>query len=180
MITGIAVCSVQAALVAALLVQRSRRRQMEQALRPAEAALRSSCTDAEYLAERLIATQESERSRLARYLHDNLGQKLARLCMDIQCLDTYTSRSPAEIAVSVSQLLECATDITRDMGCLAHDLHPPKLDILGLAPALGSLCREMLRQGQLRIEPHFHGARVWSAHEAGRQPNSPTPAGMTG
>ena len=152
MIIDIAACAAQTALISALLVQRSRRRRTERALRTTEAALRSSCTDAQLLAGRLIATQESERHRLARDLHDNLGQKLALLCIDIQRLGTRTSLSPAEIAASVTQLLERATDIAGDVHCLSHDLHPPKLDLLGLAPAIESLCRDVSRQCHIRIE----------------------------
>ena len=152
MITAVAVCVAQIALISALLVQRSRRRRAEHALRTTAAALRSSCTDAQHLAGRLITTQESERYRLARDLHDNLGQKLALLCIEIESLGQRTSLSPAEIAASVAQILERATDIAGDVHCLSHDLHPPKLDLLGLAPAIEGLCRDVSRQCHIRIE----------------------------
>jgi len=152
MITIVVVCVAQTALISALLVQRSRRQRAEQSLRTTEAALRSSCTDVQHLNGRLIAAQESERYRIARDLHDNLGQKLALLCIDIERLSTRRSPLPQEIAASVAQLLERATDIAGDVHCLAHDLHPAKLELLGLAPAIEGLCRDVSRQCHIRIE----------------------------
>jgi signal transduction histidine kinase len=178
MITAVAVCAAQTALISALLVQLSRRRRAEHALRTTEAALRSSCAEAQHLAGRLMTTQESERYRLARDLHDNLGRKLALLCIEIERLGTRTSLSPTEIAASVAQLLERATDIAGDVHCLSHDLHPPKLDILGLAPALEGLCRDVSRQCHIRIEFRQRGLsrRVpperLSAHSASRRRQS--------
>ena len=64
-VTVSALCLAQTALISALLVQRSRRRLAEHALRTSETALRSSYQEAQHLAGRLIAAQESERSRLA-------------------------------------------------------------------------------------------------------------------
>ena len=105
-----ALCAVQAALVAALLVQRSRQRRAEYALRASEAARRSSDREAQTLAGRLILSQESERRRIARDLHDNLSQKLALLCIDIECLGTRTP-APAPLAEAVAHLFERAADI---------------------------------------------------------------------
>ena len=119
-----------------------------------------------HLASRLIATQESERYRLARDLHDNLGQKLALLCIDLQRLGTSPSLPPAEIAASVAQLLDRATDIAGDVHCLSHDLHPPKLDLLGLAPAIEGLCRDVSRQCDIRIEFRQRGVSRHVSPEA--------------
>jgi signal transduction histidine kinase len=166
MITAVVVYAALTALISALLVERSRRQRAEHAHRASEAALRSSGTDARHLASRLIATQESERYRLARDLHDNLGQKLALLCIDLQRLGTSPSLPPAEIAASVAQLLERATDIAGDVHCLSHDLHPPKLDLLGLAPAIEALCRDVSRQYDIRIEFRQRGVRRRVSPEA--------------
>jgi signal transduction histidine kinase len=164
MITAVVVYAALTALISALLVERSRRQRAEHAHRASEAALRSSGTDARNLASRLIASQESERYRLARDLHDNLGQKLALLCIDIQRLGTHPS--PAEIAASVAPLLERATDIAGDVHCLSHDLHPPKLDLLGLAPAIEGLCRDVSRQCDIRIEFRQRGVSPGVSREA--------------
>jgi signal transduction histidine kinase len=146
-----ALCLAQTALISALLVQRSRRRLAEHALRTSETALRSSYQEAQHLAGRLIAAQESERSRLARELHDNLSQKLVLLCMDIERLGLRTPRSPSAIAHSLDELLERSSDIASDVRCLAHDLHPPRLELVGLASAVEGLCRDVSRQCDVRV-----------------------------
>jgi signal transduction histidine kinase len=121
------------ALIAALLVQRLKRRRAEDAVR------------------RLLATQESERCRLAHELHDNLSQKLALLCLDIASLNAHASREPA-IGESVVRLSERTKDIALDVHCLTHDLHPPALELLGLSPAIERLCRDVSRQCGIRID----------------------------
>jgi signal transduction histidine kinase len=152
MITAIALCAAQTALISALLVQRSRRRRAEQALRASDAALRSSYQGAQHLAGRLIAAQESERRRVARELHDNLSQQLALLCIDVEGLGRHASDSPVAAAESAARVLERVNDISSDVHCLSHNLHPSKLEILGLAPAIEGLSRDVSRQGGVRIE----------------------------
>jgi signal transduction histidine kinase len=150
MTTALAVCAVQAALVAALLAERSRRRRAEHALQSSEAARRSSDREAQTLAGRLIVSQESERRRIARDLHDNLSQQLALLCIDIECLATGAS-GRSTLAEAVSRLSERAGDIAGDVHRLSHDLHPPKLDVLGLGPTIESLCRDLSTRCHVQI-----------------------------
>ena len=73
----------QSGLIAGLLMQRSRRRRAEGALRANEQALQVSQEDTRRLAGRIIAAQEVERARIARELHDDISQKVALLAMDI-------------------------------------------------------------------------------------------------
>jgi signal transduction histidine kinase len=91
MIAELALYAVPTTLTALLLAERSGRRRVERALETSEAARRSSDQEAQTLAGRLVISQESERHRIARDLHDNLSQKLALLCMDIDCLAAGTS-----------------------------------------------------------------------------------------
>ena len=121
------------ALVAALLVQRLKRLRAEEALR------------------RLIATQDSERSRLARELHDNVSQKLALLCIEISRLGARASLSPAP-AEPVAQLADRTKDIAADVHSLSHGLYPPALELLGLSTAIERLCQDVSSQCGIRID----------------------------
>ena len=152
MITVSALCVAQTVLISALLVQLSRRRIAEHALRTSETALRLSNRESQHLAGRLIAAQESERCRLARELHDNLSQKLVLLCMDLERLGLRTPLSPAALAHSIDELLERSSDIASDVRCLAHDLHPPRLELIGLPSAIEGLCRDVSRQCDVRVK----------------------------
>ncbi len=80
---ALAVFLMQSCLIAGLLMQRSRRRRAEGALRANEQALHVSQDDTRKLAGRIIAAQEVERGRIARELHDDISQKVALLAMDI-------------------------------------------------------------------------------------------------
>jgi signal transduction histidine kinase len=104
------------------------------------------------LAGRLIAAQESERRRIARDLHDNLGQKLSLLCIEIGSLSARTRVVAPELAEAIASLSERAKDIISDVHCLSHDLHPPKLELLGLSQAISGLCRDMSSRFSMRIE----------------------------
>jgi len=121
-------------------------------MRNSEAVLRSNHRKAAILAGRLIAAQESERRRIARDLHDNLGQKLALLCIDIGSLSASTRVAHPALAEAIASLSERAKDIMSDVQCLSHDLHPAKLELLGLSQAIAGLCRDMSSRFGVRIE----------------------------
>jgi PAS domain S-box-containing protein len=92
------------------------------------------------LAGRLIASQEDERQRIARELHDNLGQEISLLKLD---LDQLASKMPAD--ATQSRLLEIAERsgaLATDVHYLSHDLHPARLHTLGLVASMRSLCRD--------------------------------------
>jgi signal transduction histidine kinase len=101
---------------------------------------------------RLIAAQESERHRIARELHDNLGQKLSLLCLEIEGLGAQTGVLPAALAEGIASLSERARDIISDVHCLSHDLHPPKLELLGLSHAIAGLCHDVSSRCNVQIE----------------------------
>ena len=130
---------------------RVRLRGAERALRKSEAVFRSNHREAAILAGRLIAAQESERRRIARELHDNLGQKLALLSIEIGSLAAHTGVVPA-LADAIASLSERARDIVSDVHCLSHNLHPPRLELLGLSQAIAGLCHDVSSRFSIRIE----------------------------
>jgi signal transduction histidine kinase len=99
------------------------------------------------LAGRLIASQEVERRRIARELHDDLSQKTALLMMDIERL---AKRCPQERSRFL-ELTERAQEIAADLRNLSYELHPSKLEALGLLSALKALCRDISQQGGVPI-----------------------------
>jgi PAS domain S-box-containing protein len=99
------------------------------------------------LAGRLIASQEAERRRIARELHDDLSQKTALLMMDIEGL---ANRCPQERA-RFQELRERVHEIAADLHNLSYELHPSKLEALGLLSALKALCRDVSQQGGVPI-----------------------------
>jgi PAS domain S-box-containing protein len=99
------------------------------------------------LAGRLIASQEEERHRIARELHDDVSQKMALLAID---LDRFSQAAPIQPEALVD-LRDRTAEIATDIHNLSYELHPSKLESLGLISAVQSLCREVSRQGQVQV-----------------------------
>jgi PAS domain S-box-containing protein len=128
------------------------RRQAEDALRRNEAALRGSYLEIQDLAGRLIAAQEAERRRIARELHDDLSQKLALLNIDIELLERASGTSPGEMSARIRDLSDRAGEIAASVHLLSHELHPSKLEALGLVAAIESHCRDIRNQHDVAVE----------------------------
>jgi signal transduction histidine kinase len=102
------------------------------------------------LAGRLIASQEAERQRIARELHDDLSQKVALMSIDIDELGRVASER--ERSLRLRQLAERVAEIATDIHELSRDLHPSKLQTLGLVAAVQALCRDVAHQHHLRVD----------------------------
>lgn len=124
-LTGSAVMAVQAALIAALLVEQRRRRTADMHART--------------LSIRLFTAQEEERRRIARELHDGANQELALFAMQ---LDQTGHQALGDRARAL------ATDLHR----LSHELHPALLDQLGLVPALQQFADQLAAGRAVDIE----------------------------
>jgi PAS domain S-box-containing protein len=114
--------------------------------RHAEAALRD-------LSGRLINAQEEERSRVARELHDDLSQRMALLSIELEQLADAMSSS-VKMRRRFESLQNQAQEISSDIHRLSYSLHPSKLDHLGLAAAIKSLCEQINASGKLRVYLH--------------------------
>ena len=112
-----------------------------------------------YLGSRLIAAQEEERKRVARELHDDLNQRMAVLSIELEQLRQGIQK-PCSLRRHLHKLQLQAQEISSDIHRLSYQLHPSKLDHLGLAAAVKSLCDELshVQSGKPRI--HFHQSGI--------------------
>jgi len=98
------------------------------------------------LAERLISAQEAERRRVARELHDNIGQSLAMCSMELE----KTRLAVADLRIDInSRLINLGcklNDLGRVVGNLSHQLHSSQLELLGFVVAVNGVCREFAEQ----------------------------------
>jgi signal transduction histidine kinase len=108
------------------------------------------------LVGRLVTVQEEERRRLARNLHDHLGQQLTALRFSISALKEQRPVSPEAMRERVESLDRMIAGLDKDVDRLAWDLRPPALDEEGLSPAL----EELLRQWSMAtgIQSEFHSS----------------------
>ena len=108
------------------------------------------------LGGRLIAAQEEERSRIARELHDDLNQRMALLSIELEQLRQDIDK-PVILRKRVKALQKQTQDISTDIHRLSYQLHPSKLDHLGLGAAVKSLCEELSKSGNVKIEVRQQG-----------------------
>jgi two-component system sensor histidine kinase UhpB len=98
---------------------------------------------------RSLAAQEDERSRIARELHDELGQELTAVAMQSE---RAAHRVPASSQPTLEEIAEAIRQSIDHVRRIARRLRPEALDDLGLVNALISLCRRMGQQSGVRIE----------------------------
>ncbi len=104
---------------------------------------------------RLIEGQEQERNRIGRELHDDIGQRLALLAVELDQLHLEPPESP-ELLDRVGELQEQAREIAIDIQTLSRDLHTTKLDFLSPVVAMRSLCHDMGAQTKVKIDFKSH------------------------
>ena len=83
----------------------------------------------------VLHLQDEERRRLARELHDGVGQSVAALSMNLTAIGAELERL-AKTASKVADSTALVNDMSRDIRTISHLLHPPLLDEVGLRPAL--------------------------------------------
>ena len=104
------------------------------------------------VSRRLIVAQEQERFRIARELHDDLGQRMALLRIGLEEFGRNTIGLSSEAREKLYNIAEVASEVSSNIHDVSHQLHPSKLDILGLLPSLRGFCREFSEQHHLRVQ----------------------------
>jgi PAS domain S-box-containing protein len=112
-----------------------------------------------FLGSRLIAAQEEERKRIARELHDDLNQRMAVLSIELEQLSQKIEKSFG-LRKRIHKLQLQVQEISSDIHRLSYKLHPSKLDHLGLAAAVKSLCDELSLTHTGKLKVHFHQTGV--------------------
>jgi len=115
----------------------------------AELEIQQAHTQLLALSRRLIQTQEQERRRIALELHDQLGQELALLSIEIEQL---IQKAPESQAKQLRKLTTKTRAISTYVQTLSHQLHPSQLQHLGLVAAARSLCKEVSKASGIQID----------------------------
>ncbi len=105
------------------------------------------------LLRRLVVAQEEERRRIARDLHDDLGQRLTALRLSLEALEA-SARGYAELSQPIGKALAMLAGIDQGLDFLAWELRPAALDELGLAKVLENYVREWSRHSGVRAVFH--------------------------
>jgi signal transduction histidine kinase len=89
------------------------------------------------LTGRLLKSQDDERRRLARELHDSTGQMLAAMKINLDIISSKTTDGDPEIKALVTDSVSLTDEMSRQLRTMSYLLHPPLLDETGLQSALG-------------------------------------------
>ena len=104
---------------------------------------------------KLIEAQEQERTRIARELHDDIGQRLALLTIELSQLHM-NQALPAEVRDSLEQMGKHSGEIASDTQSLSHELHSARLEYLGITSAMKGLCRDFSEKQHVGIDFKYH------------------------
>ena len=128
--------------------------------------LRHEMDEREALRRKLLHAQEEERRRIARELHDQMGQNLTALNVGLKSLLDGQSRSG--LGTRVQHLQELATQTARDLHRVAVELRPAALDDLGLVKAIRALIETWSTRYRIDVDfeaGQYKGAGVSSEIE---------------
>jgi len=100
---------------------------------------------------RLIEAQDQECTRIARELHDDLGQRLALLVIEMDRL-SHDPAHPDECRGRIGELQQLASELTTDLQSLSHRLHSSRLDLQGVAAAMRGFCKEFGKQQGVEVD----------------------------
>ena len=103
------------------------------------------------VSRRLIEAQEQERNRIARELHDDIGQRLALLAVELEQLHRAPSDLP-EVRRRMGELQKQASEIATDVQSLSHELHSSRLQYLSPVAAMRGLCQELGEQAKVKVD----------------------------
>jgi len=105
---------------------------------------------------KLIESQEQERVRIGRELHDDIVQRLALLAVELEQVQQNSPDLHIEVRRRLGELRKQTSEIATDIQSLSHELHSSKLEYLGLAVAMRSFCREFGELQKVEIDFQSH------------------------
>ena len=108
------------------------------------------------LLQRLVSSQEDERQRIARDLHDHLGQRLTALRLKLASLCD-ACKGDEDLYLRATRLQQIAELIDTDVSFLAWELRPSVLDELGLVEAIETFIKEWSRHYDIAVDFHTTG-----------------------
>jgi PAS domain S-box-containing protein len=122
----------------------SRHKQMEDALRDA--------------GRKLVESQEEERARIGRELHDDISQRLAMLTAEVDSLREQCSAPASERERRLTQIRQRLVDISRGVQSLSQGLYSPHVELIGIAAAMRGFCRDF--EAARNVEIQFEADRI--------------------
>ena len=106
---------------------------------------------------RVIEAEERERNRIARDLHEDVGQRLALLAIAIEQLKNDFPHQGVELLNRLDAVWRKTLEILTDVKASAHELYSPRLEYLGIAAVMKTFCEEFGERKRVAIDFRSHG-----------------------
>jgi signal transduction histidine kinase len=115
------------------------------------------------LLKQVVLAQEEERKRVAGELHDEAGQALTAVTMNLQLLRGELD-ADSDMGSKIDNLIQLTHATAGQIRGISYGLRPPLIDMLGLNLALEDLCREVAERSKIEIK--FAGQELLSLSDA--------------
>ena len=126
------------------------RKRADEAIVENEKLLRHAKEGLQQLSSKLLLSQEEERARIAREMHDDWTQRLATLGIDAANLENQVGDATTALPL-VQAMRQRLVSLAEDVHALSRQLHPSIIDDLGLADALRSECASFARRENVKV-----------------------------
>lgn len=126
--------------------------QLEKRVKERTAKLEASQEQSRMLARQIVKTQEEERRRVSRELHDQSGQALVSLKYELMSSFQELGRNPGITEIQYKSMMEAIDKTMAQIRQLSHSLRPPTLDMAGINLSLEDYCLETAERTGLKIE----------------------------
>jgi signal transduction histidine kinase len=130
--------------------------QLEQESAQYQSATEHAKEQLRHLSQQLVSSQEQERKVLSRELHDEIGQSLTALRIELGNLQRSRSLPGEEFDHHLEETKKLAEHTLRSARSISMGLRPAMLDELGLGPALQWQVREFSRRFQISVKLELH------------------------
>jgi PAS domain S-box-containing protein len=111
------------------------------------------------LTQELMRTQENERQRISRDLHDQVAQDLSAVKIGFETLFDHQPEISSEIRRKVSELSRMLQESIKAVRDVSYDLRPPSLDEMGLVEMLVQYCNEFSENNSITVDFHSAGMK---------------------
>jgi signal transduction histidine kinase len=132
----------------------SEQAELEEAVQQRTVELDRTNQNLRELSARLLQLQDDERRRIARELHDSVGQMLAALGMNLAAVGTDIERL-TKISNTVNDSAALVKELSKEVRTISHLLHPPLLDEAGLASALRWYVEGFAQRSKIEVDLEF-------------------------
>jgi PAS domain S-box-containing protein len=128
------------------------RKQAEEALRISRENLLAESNQRKILSKRLIELLENDRHEIAMELHDNIGQILTSLKINLEIIDDKLIPTGTELGTMIKVAEKRVSQAIKGIKDISHGLMPGILDVLGLLPSLQELFNEYIEHTDIKID----------------------------